>query len=114
MLLRFQRYKKCNNSPIYLSNPSEKREKKAGFKKNSGVDVRVVSLSKRYKSLKRNTAKPLDKEGKELTIVQVSGFIRHQPYGKGRMQYKDIWVDSFTRGQWVKTGLTYVTVEPQI
>ena len=55
--------------------------------------------------------KAMDKNGKTLTVVQVSGFIRNQPYGKGRAERKTIWIDGFTRGQWVNTGLSYVTVK---
>lgn len=44
------------------------------------------------------------------TIVSVSGYIREQPYGEGRKLRKTIWVEGFTRGQWVREGLSELTI----
>lgn len=102
----------CSNSPIVVRDPEIEKAEKHGMKITSGVTRRMISLSDRYYSLKRQPGrKAMDKNGKTLTVVQVSGFVRNQPYGKGRTQYKKIWVDGFTRGQWVNTGLSYVTVK---
>lgn len=102
----------CSNSPIVVRDPDIEKAAKHGMKITSGVTRRNISLSDRYYSMKRQPGKKaIDKSGKTLTVVQVSGFIRNQPYGKGRAERKTIWIDGFTRGQWVNTGLSYVTVK---
>lgn len=105
---KYQAIKTLEKSPI---------ERKASNRQNigkqlSGISHETISLTQRYKDLrcnKEHTA--LDKEGKELALVHVSGFVRNQPYGPGRTLYKRIWIDGFTRGQWVRKGVTYITVD---
>lgn len=106
--------KNCEKSPVeVLENLTQKERKLAarGIKKTGGVFRYSVSLSKRYASIKRERHEAMDKDGKVLTTVKVSGFVRNQAYGEGRSLRKRIWVDGFTRGQWVRTGVTYVTIK---
>lgn len=102
----------CENRPIEMREPDAEKLAKSGGRITGGIVRRQISLSKRYYSMKRAPGgKALDREGKVLTVVNVSGFVRNQPYGKGRTQYKRIWIDGFQRGQWVNSGLSYVTVK---
>ena len=102
----------CENRPIEMREPDAEKLAKSGGRITGGIVRRQISLSKRYYAMKRAPGgKALDREGKVLTVVNVSGFVRNQPYGKGRTQYKKIWIDGFQRGQWVNSGLSYVTVK---
>ena len=84
------------------------REEEAG-----SLRYRTVYLSDRYRSLvrRRYSRSELDRNGKRLSTVFVSGFVRQQPYGPGGSLRREIWVDGFTRGQWVNSGLTMITVK---
>lgn len=107
---KFLAVKDCDKSPIEIFDRESEKLAKKGIKKVSGIFKYQVSLSKRYEAIKRERHEALDKDGKVLTTVKVSGFVRNQPYGEGRALRKRIWVDGFTRGQWVNAGVTYVTL----
>lgn len=93
-----------------LESIAEKSRQDIGTK-TGGIYRTSISLSKRYKGIKRNsTGAPMDRDGKALALVSVSGFVRNQAYGKGYAQHRKIWVDGFMRGQWVRSGVTYVRV----
>lgn len=107
---KFLAVKECDKSPIEIFDRESEKLAKKGIKKVSGIFRYQVSLSKRYEAIKRERHEALDKDGKVLTTVKVSGFVRNQAYGEGRALRKRIWVDGFTRGQWVNAGVTYVTL----
>ena len=107
---KFLVIKDCEKSPIEISDRESEKLAKKGIKKVSGLFRYQVSLSKRYEAIKREKHEAMDKDGKVLTTVKVSGFVRNQAYGEGRSLRKKIWVDGFTRGQWVNAGITYVTL----
>lgn len=107
---KFLAVKECDKSPIDIFDRESKKLAKKGIKKVSGIFRYQVSLSKRYEAIKRERHEAMDKDGKVLTTVKVSGFVRNQAYGEGRSLRKRIWVDGFTRGQWVNAGVTYVTL----
>lgn len=113
-LSAFTHLQECSNTPLIVRDKDEGRKQKLakkGIVQTRGVSSYNVSLTKRYKTTKHSSETlQSSKEGKELCLVNVSGFIRNQPCGEGRKERKLIWVDSFIRGQWVKSGLTYVTV----
>lgn len=105
--------RECEKSPIEtaaIQTAKQKRLARNGIRKVGGVLKYQVSLSKRYAATRKEKHEAMDKEGKVLTTVKVSGFVRNQAYGEGRALRKKIWVDGFTRGQWVRSGVTYVTV----
>ena len=106
--------KRCSNSPVYEKDIDEDRKAKLaskGIRVTGGISRYRVSLSKRYRSMTRNSDPLRDgKEGKTLRMTSVSGFVRNQPCGPGRQERRLIWVDGFVRGQWVRSGMTYVTV----
>ena len=104
---------KAEKTPL-LINDSADEAMKRGFYLRKGLNRRSISLTKRYRHSVLNGGQNVfhasDKEGKIKTIVSVSGYIREQPYGEGRKLRKTIWVEGFTRGQWVREGLTEITV----
>ena len=106
----FYALRQCEKTPIIINNPQERKNASRGLKMTKGVSTYHVSLSKRYKAIKRSYEANFDKSNKTLTLVSVSGFVRTQHYGEGNKLTKKIWVDGFTRGQWVRNGLTYVSV----
>ena len=108
---KFLAIKECEKSPIEIEDREGAKLAKKGIKKVSGLFRFQASLSKRYAAIKRENHEAMDKEGKVLATVQVSGFVRNQAYGEGRALRKRIWVDGFTRGQWVRSGITYVTIK---
>ena len=114
----------CEKSPIEIED-AERRKKekllKKGLRPSGGITRYSVSLTKRYRGIIRDPYQKdvaIDRsdesrdfrEGKSLSVVSVSGFIRNQAYGPGRTLRKRIWVDGFIRGQWVRNGVTFVTV----
>ena len=101
--------RECDRTPLVVSNPQEAKNTRRGIHQTQGISRYRISLTKRYKGRKLYQGANY-KEGKSLTIVSVSGYVRNQPYGPGRTRRKTIWVDGFMRGQWVKSGITYVTV----
>lgn len=115
---KFLALQDSENKPIVIKESKDKA-KKQGFSMIRGVNTRTISLSSRYIHRKLNRGeKVLNedsdfswKEGKIKTVVSVSGFIREQAYGKERKLRKTIWVDGFERGQWVRQGLTIVTIK---
>ena len=107
---KFLAIKDCDKSPIEMRDKDGRNLAKKGIQKVSGLFRYQVSLSKRYEAIKREKHEAMDKDGKVLTTVKVSGFVRNQAYGEGRALRKKIWVDGFTRGQWVNAGITYVTL----
>ena len=106
--------KQCSNSPVTEKDADEAKKARLarkGIKVTGGITRYNVSLSGRYRSMNRNSDPVRDgREGKTLCMVSVSGYIRNQPYGPGRRERRLIWVDGFVRGQWVRSGVTYVTV----
>ncbi len=104
---------KAEKTPL-LINDSADEAMKRGFYLRKGLNKRSISLTKRYRHSVLNGGLNVfhasGKEGKIKTIVSVSGYIREQPYGAGRKLRKTIWVEGFTRGQWVREGLTEITV----
>lgn len=104
---------KAEKTPL-LINDSADESMKRGFYLRKGLNRRSISLTKRYQHSVLNGGLNVfhasGKEGKIKTIVSVSGYIREQPYGAGRKLRKTIWVEGFTRGQWVREGLTEITV----
>lgn len=113
----------CEKSPIEIEDAERRKKEKLlnkGIRSSGGITRYSVSLTKRYKGVirdpyqkdasKNGEASKDFREGKSLSVVSVSGFIRNQAYGPGRTLRKRIWVDSFIRGQWVRNGVTYVTV----
>lgn len=103
--------RKAEKSPIEAVDRESLKLERKGIKKTSGVFRYSVSLSKRYKAIRREKHEAMDKTGKVLTTVNVSGFVRNQPVGEGRKERKLIWVDGFSRGQWVRQGITYVSIK---
>ena len=108
---KFLAIKQCEKSPIEVIDNEEKKLKAKGIKRKSGIYRKQISLSKRYKAIKRERHEAMDKDGKVLTTINVSGYVRNQPYGEGNSLRKKIWIDGFTRGQWVRSGVTYVTIK---
>lgn len=109
---KFLALQACERSPIVTQTQVERRLSERGIRAISRVTHTQVSLSKRYRSvMSKHGKKALDRDGKELAVVEVSGFVREQVYGPGRSQRKTIWVDGFTRGQWVRRGVRIVTVK---
>ena len=106
----FYALRQCEKTPIIINNPQERKNASRGLKMTKGVSTYHISLSKRYKAIKRSYEANFDKSNKTLTLVSVSGFVRTQHYGEDNKLTKKIWVDGFTRGQWVRNGLTYVSV----
>ena len=106
----FYALQQCEKTPIIIDNPQERKNASRGLKMTKGVSTYHISLSKRYKAIKRSYEANFDKSNKTLTMVSVSGFVRTQHYGEGNKLTKKIWVDGFTRGQWVRNGLIYVSV----
>lgn len=104
----------CTNTPVIVRDADgshKARLAKKGIRVTGGISRYSVSLSGRYRSMSRNSDPVRDgKEGKTLRMVSVSGFVRNQPCGPEHRERKLIWVDGFVRGQWVRSGLTYVTV----
>lgn len=115
----------CEKSPIEISDAdraNKERLKRKGLIFTQRVTRYSISLSERYRSVIKDPAMPGEgdsssspassyKEGKTLSVVHVSGFVREQAYGPGRTLRKKIWVDGFIRGQWLRNGVTYVTVK---
>ena len=103
----------CENRPIVMRDPVADRAARKGMKMTGGIARRMISLSSRYsyRHLNRHEKVFQSKEGKVRTIVSVSGFVRNQAYGPKHSMRRLIWVDGFTRGQWVNEGLTVVTVK---
>lgn len=101
--------KGSDRTPLVVSNPQEEKNTRRGIRQTQGISRYRISLTKRYKGRKLYQGGDY-KEGKSLTLVSVSGYVRSQPYGPGKSLRKTIWVDGFMRGQWVKSGITYVTV----
>lgn len=124
---RFIALKNCGGyAPIEEKETNRNmRLERLGIKITKGIMKRDIYLSEHYRSLKRRPGrkgiddfekrisdkegKVLNKEGKVLTIVNVSGYFRRAPFFY-ESDLKRIWVSSFQRGQWVNSGLTYVTV----
>lgn len=102
---------KCEKSPIVNQEP-QKRKSLRDIKQIGGIFRRNIFLTKEYKYRKINYKEKnkLDKTGKEIVLVSISGYVRNQPYGPGRQKYKTIWIDGFIRGQWVKSGLNMITI----
>lgn len=84
-------------------------------KKTSSVIHSYVDLSPEYRNRIREYNKgasgPLNKDGKSLIPTAVSGFVRIQHYGPQNSLTKTIWIDGFTRGQWVSDDPRHVTVK---
>lgn len=110
-LASFYALKNCDKTPIVIDNPQERKNASKGFKLTKGISSYNVSLSKRYRAKKQSLESLLDKSDKTLTLVSVSGFVRTQHYGEGNKLTKKIWVDGFTREQWVRNGLVYVSLK---
>jgi len=75
---------------------------------------RAVSLTKEYQIRKKEmeaTKRELVKEGKHLALVEISGFLRDQPYGPGRTERKTIWIDGFESHRWRLEGPRKVMVK---
>lgn len=104
--------KNCEKSPIFIQTPKEKKSH-SGLRQTGGLFPKTVYLSKeyRYRKIEKTKGLPLDKDGKVLTVVSVSGFIKSQPYGKENALRKTIWVDGFNRSQWVRSGLNYISLK---
>lgn len=103
------------NKPIEIKNTEKGEGKKENIRniKNNSLITRTVYLSKRYKQIKRDRVanNHFDKNNKELAIVQVCGYERIQHYGVNNSKTKRIYVESFSRNQWVTSGLVCVTVK---
>lgn len=104
---------RAEKTPLMIKDSKEEAARK-GFSLRKGINRRSISLTKRYRYSRlnggENVFRSLEKEGKVKTIVSVSGYIREQPYGEGRKLRKTIWVEGFTRGQWVREGLSELTI----
>lgn len=53
---------------------------------------------------------PLDKEGKELAEVQVTGHLKRQRIGQGREQIKWIWIHTYGSHRWSSTNPVKIVV----
>ena len=107
----------CERTPLLVdgvapnNGTSERRTGNSSLKKKGPRTV-TISLTERYSHTVTKTGEGhLDKDGLVKTVVSISGFIRTQHYGPGRSQKKQIWIDGFMRGQWVKEGPTFVSVK---
>ena len=116
---KFLALQESENRPVVIRD-SQDKARKQGFRMTRGVNTRIISLSSRYSYRKLGRGEKIAqgesdssswKEGKIKTVVSVSGFIREQAYGEGRKLRKTIWVDGFERGQWVRQGLSIVTIK---
>lgn len=101
----------AEKTPVNIIDADIIKARQKGIVMRSGVNRRIVSLNKKYQSKTASKGGVFDKTGKIRTIVSVSGYIRQQAYGEGRKFRKTIWVDGFERGQWVKEGLTIVSIK---
>ena len=104
---------RAEKTPLKIKDSKEEAARK-GFSLRKGINRRSISLTKKYRYSRLNGGEnvfhTLEKEGKIKTLVSVSGYVREQPYGKGRAMRKTIWVEGFTRGQWVREGLSEITI----
>ena len=111
---KFLALQAVENKPVVIRDTAETLKRKKGVTLTKGINTRTVSLSSRYRYKQLNSHEKVFsdwKEGKIKTVVSVSGFIREQAYGEGRKLRKTIWVDGFERGQWIRQGLSIVTVK---
>lgn len=101
--------KNCSKTPVESTEMlSRSRIAKKGA--HAVPRMEYLSLSKRYYSqtYENSEGDPMDKAGKKIVNVEVSGFLRSQPYGKGRTGRRTIWVDGFVRRQWMNEGIRIV------
>ena len=112
----------ASNSPVEITDHQKQQKKKkihdlkessvSPNPENPLITYSTVYLSKRFRSIRsrKGPSDNLSKENLQKVLVPVSGFFRNQAYGPEHSLRKLIFVDGFRRGQWVKTGITYVTV----
>ena len=114
-IIRMKKLAKAENSPVKVleSEPDSDPCRKQGVSKEKAIHYRTIYLGDRYRSLvkKRYSEGMIDQTGKQLATVFVSGFLRQQAYGPRHSLRKEIWIDGFSRGQWVNSGLTVITVK---
>ena len=112
--LKFRMLMESEKSPVE-SKPSTS----SGGKIPKGVSkivpsYRTVSLTQEYVARRaglESARTGLDKEGKHLALVEVSGFIRDQAYGPGREKRKTIYIDGFESHRWRTDGIQMVKVK---
>jgi len=98
----------AQKSPVeYKNKMKEERIYKDGKKKKRVWIIRYVQISGFYKKVLEEARRQggfLDKEGKVQEEVNVRGYMRKVHYGEKRKESRIIWVDQFTRKQWVNEG----------
>jgi len=109
---------KCEKTPIYVDylHPKDKKNslslKKKTIKRK--ISYKKVSLTTEYKSRMHErisqSGGKLNKEGKALIPIRVSGHIRSQPYGTGNMLRKLIYIGEHESSSWVNTEIRKITV----
>lgn len=112
--LKFRRMMQSEKTPIEAQvTDSHSKILKKGIGRTI-PSYRTVSLSQTYVRRRKEmeaARQEMQKGGKHLALVEISGFIREQPYGPGRSLRKTIWVDGFESHRWRKEGVQIVNVK---
>ncbi len=118
LLAQFLLLLECEKTPIFIDYLHPKDKKASLSKKmkkiNRKISYKKVSLTTEYKSRiqekNSQSQEKLNKEGKLLIPIRVSGHIRSQPYGTGNKLRKLIYIEEHESKSWVNTEIRKITV----
>lgn len=99
--------------------PIEKKETDGMGKRLSGKykvspSYQSISLTTKYLAKRKElevARGELNKDGKILSLVEVSGFIKEQAYGENRSLRKTIYVDGYESHRWKKDGVKTINIK---
>jgi hypothetical protein len=107
----------AEKTPILVETKKEKTDKNNKNKRNFNIDTEWITkrvyIDKNIKYVKENSNEHniLDKEGKQLKDVNVTGHLRQQHYGKNLEFIKTIYVETYDSKRWKKEKDTRIIVD---
>ena len=107
---------KCEKRPVYLHSQTSKGSKNPAtrFKHEGYINAQTVSLTKEYvhdyspREIEEHAV--LDKEGKVLKAIVVTGHIRMQAYGPGRTLRRPVYIAEHQSSAWVNDGVRVLRI----
>lgn len=105
----------AEKQPLVVQDQIKKKGKPEKSKQIFGsIAYKKISLTydlqKHYSVKNHEETEVLDKEGKTLRAIKVSGHIRMQPYGPGWSKKKPIYIAEHESKAWVNDGIRMVKV----
>jgi len=102
----------AERTPLLIDNKLKKSNKKSNKKYNESEWImKRIYIDKNIKYENKSKEQDvLDKDGKQLKDVTVSGYLRKQHYGKEHLQTKWIYINSFDSKRWVSEKDTKITI----